>query len=240
MYAHKYRDNPLNRLNVDIVKLQNEGKSRERAVLQLALEFGMRLSEIEKLKEEDRTEEEAILEFLKGKKLQLTEDDQEMQEVVKEVQEEKIRKPSAGGVAKERPVTEQRTWKVLAKYFVHGLSYSLIMTLLVFVWIFFLAVLVVIGSFIGLIIGLIVLLFILGGLNSFLTETIWSIYTRTHWLSLLGHGFALFIALIVAHIPTIMLGLMAPSIPMTIVLFIVGAFIDGFVAKNVASFWEEY
>lgn len=239
MYAYKYRDNPLNRLNLDLVKLQNEGKSRERAVLELALQFGMRLSEIEKLTEEGRTREEAIIDFLKGKKLQLTEDDQEIQEIVKKVHEDKIHKPSISGVTKEKPAAEQGIWKVLAKYFVHGLSFSLIMTVLVFVWVFFLAVLIVMGSFIGLIIGLIVLLFIIGGLNSFLTETIWSIYTRTHWMSLLGHGFVLFIALIVAHIPTIIVGLMAPSIPVAIALFIVGAFIDGFVAKNVASFWEE-
>lgn len=153
--------------------------------------------------------------------------------------EDEIYQPPVSGVTKEKPATEHRNWKVLAKYFVHGLAFSVIMIFLVFLWSFVLAFLVVAGAFIGLIIGLLVLFFILGGLNSFLTEEIWSISTRTGWMSLLGHGVVLFIALIIAHIPSIIINLTVPSLPMTIVLFIAEAFIDGFVAKNVAGFWEE-
>ncbi len=239
IYAYKYADNPLNQLNLDIVKIQNEGKSRERAVLELASRSGLRLLEIEKLEDEGRTREEAILEFLKRKKLQLTEDDQEIQEIVKEAWD-KIYKPSVGEVTKEKPVSERSNWKVLAKYFVHGLAFSVIMIFLVFFWVILLAFLVVVGAFIGLIIGFTVFLFILGGLNSFLTENIWSISTSTGWMSLLGHGFVLFIALIISHIPSIVIDFTVPSLPTTIVLFIAGAFIDGFVAKNVAGFWKEY
>jgi L-cystine uptake protein TcyP (sodium:dicarboxylate symporter family) len=79
----------------------------------------------------------------------------------------------------------------------------------------------------------------LSGLNSYLTDIIWAIQTKTEWMSLLGHGFVLLIALIIVHIPDIIISLTIPSLATTIVLFIVNAFIDGFVAKNVASYWEE-
>lgn len=114
------------------------------------------------------------------------------------------------------------------------------MLALVFLWVFVYVFLIAIGAFIGLIMGFIVLLFILSGLNSFLTESIWSISVRQEWQSLLGHGALLLVALIIAHIPSIVIHLIAPSLATTIVLFIVEAFIDGFVAKNVASWWEEY
>jgi len=136
-------------------------------------------------------------------------------------------------------VEKEPWWKSLVKYFLHGLAFSVIFLLLAFVWAFILAILVVTGLVIGLIIGLILLLFIIGGLNSFLTGFIWSIPIKTGWKSLLGHGFVLFIALIIVHVPAIIMSSIVPNLATTIVLFIVYALIDGFVAKNVATYWEE-
>jgi hypothetical protein len=130
-------------------------------------------------------------------------------------------------------------FKTISKYFIHGVAFSIIMLALVFVWVFITVFLVVIGSVIGLLIGFVVYLFILSGLNSFLVNLIWSISIKTAWKSLLGHGFVLFILLIIVHIPAIIINLVVPSLAATIVLFVVNAFIDGFVAKNVASLWEE-
>jgi len=70
-------------------------------------------------------------------------------------------------------------------------------------------------------------------------QSIWSISTQQEWVSLLAHGFTLFVALIAAHIPAIIISLIVPSIATTIVMLIANAFIDGFVAKNVAGWWEE-
>jgi hypothetical protein len=135
--------------------------------------------------------------------------------------------------------TKRLGFKTISKYFMHGFAFSLIMLALFFVWVFVLVFLTVAGSFIGLVLGFVVLLFILSGVNSFLTESIWSISTQQEWVSLLFHGFTLFVALIAAHIPAIIISLIVPSIATTIVMFIANAFIDGFVAKNVASWWEE-
>jgi len=134
---------------------------------------------------------------------------------------------------------EEPWWKNLLKYFLHGLAFSVIMFLLSFVWAVILVILVVTGLLIGLIIGFIVLFFIMGGLNSFLTDLIWSIPIKTKWTSLLGHGFVLFIVLIIVGIPSIIISFVAPNLAIAIVLFIAYAFIDGFVAKSVATAWRE-
>ena len=129
--------------------------------------------------------------------------------------------------------------KTIPKYFIHGFAFSIIFIVLVFIWALIFALLIVIGSFIGFILGFIVLFFFLGGLNSFLTDLIWSIPIKTAWKSLLGHGFILFILLIIVHIPAVLTASFVPSTATTIALFIVNAFIDGLVAKNVAGWWKK-
>jgi len=130
--------------------------------------------------------------------------------------------------------------KVASKYFLHGILFSILGLVLVFLWAVLLIVLVVIGLFIGLIIGLLVLFFIVGGLNSFLTNIIWNMPVKTDWKSLLTHGFILSILLLVVHVPSMIVSLAAPSIATTIVLFVIYAFIDGLVAKRTAALgWRE-
>jgi energy-coupling factor transporter transmembrane protein EcfT len=58
-------------------------------------------------------------------------------------------------------------------------------------------------------------------------------------MSLLGHGLLLLVVLAIAHIPTLVVSLIVPSLPVLIVLFFVEAFINGFVAKNIAGLFEE-
>jgi len=131
---------------------------------------------------------------------------------------------------------EESSSRNVSKYFLHGILFSIIYLALVFVWV---NVLLVAEGLVGFIIAFIALFFILGGLNSFLTEVIWSISTKTGWKSLLGHGFVLFIALIIAHIPSMVINLAVSGLATVTVLFIVNGFIDGFVAKNVARWWED-
>jgi len=98
---------------------------------------------------------------------------------------------------------------------------------------------VAVGFILGLIIGFVLLFFILGGLNVALTGFIWSIPIKSDWKSLLAHGFVLFIALILVGVPSFIINLAAPGLATTIVVFIIYCFIDGYVAKGVAGFWEE-
>ena len=128
---------------------------------------------------------------------------------------------------------------LLVKYFVHGVLFSVIGIVLSFVWLAILIVLVVLGSFIGLLIGFVVLFFFIGGLNSMLTGFIWHVSIRTDWKTILLHGFVLSIAFIVVHIPSLVINLAVPSIVTVVVLFIIYAFVDGFVARYIAGMWQE-
>lgn len=128
---------------------------------------------------------------------------------------------------------------LLPRYFLHGLLFSLILIVLIFVWVFLAVALVVIGSILGLIIGIVLLFFIFGGINTFLMQEIWKISTRGGLLSLFTHGLALFLVLILVSIPSLVIYLLAPNIVVSVILFVVYCFVDGFVAKVVGGNWEE-
>jgi hypothetical protein len=127
----------------------------------------------------------------------------------------------------------------LLRYFGHEFAFSLLLLALGLMWAMLLVFLVVIGLFLGLIIGIILLLLILGGLNSFLALTVWSINVKSDWKNLLIHGLVLFILLIIVHIPSLIITYGVPGLMTTIALFIFNAFIDCYVAKHVALWWEE-
>lgn len=134
---------------------------------------------------------------------------------------------------------KENTWKTLAKYFVHGIVFSLLFTVLVIAWIFGFLILVILGSFIGLIIGLGILMLIIGGLNSFLTGLLWFRVKTSFWC-ILGHGIVLFIVLLIVNgIFVLAPSLAFPGIGTTVVTFVIGSFLDGFVGKKVAGWWKE-
>jgi hypothetical protein len=136
---------------------------------------------------------------------------------------------------------EQFSWPSrLARYFLHGIAFSILFMLLAFVWVIILAILVVVGSLIGLIIGFVVLFFFMAGLNTVLTDSIWSTTVDSGWKTLLIHGLGLFFALFFADLPRyIFVSRNEQNLALSIGVFIVYSFIDGFIAKNVASLWEE-
>ena len=134
---------------------------------------------------------------------------------------------------------EESWWWDLVKYFFHGISFSVILLFLGFLWVFVLAALVVVGLFIGFIIGLLVLFFFIGGLNSVLTALIWDLDITVEWKSVLLHGFVLFIVLLIVDIPGLILNIAVPSLATTISLFVIYCFIDGLISKKIAQNWEE-
>jgi hypothetical protein len=128
---------------------------------------------------------------------------------------------------------------LLPRYFLHGLLFSLILIILIFVWAFLAVVLVFIGSILGLIIGIVLLFFIFGGINTYLMQGIWGISIKSNMLSLFTHGLALFLVLLLVSIPSLIVSLLAPNIAVSIVLFVFYCFVDGYVAKAVGGNWEE-
>lgn len=129
--------------------------------------------------------------------------------------------------------------KDVAKYFIHGIAFSFLFLILAVAWVFILAILVGIGFIIGLIIGLIVLFLILGGLNTFLTSMLWFNVKSGFW-DLLIHGVTLFFILLIAGIfIQLMPNLLLPGTATTVVMFLIGSFVDGFIAQRVAQWWRE-
>lgn len=128
---------------------------------------------------------------------------------------------------------------LLYKYFIHGILFSILSLVLVFGWALIFVTLVFVGFIIGFIIGLIVLFLVVGWLNVFLTGSIWGITVESNWLILIVHGFVLFVALLIASIPQILISVLASNLVMDIALFIIYCFINGYIAKNVAGLWKE-
>lgn len=128
---------------------------------------------------------------------------------------------------------------LLPRYFLHGLLFSLISIILIFVWVFLAVALVFIGSILGLIIGIVLLFFIFGGINTYLMQGIWGISTKSNLLSLFTHGLALFLVLLLVSIPSLIVNLLSPNIAVSVVLFVFYCFVDGYVAKAVGGNWEE-
>lgn len=129
--------------------------------------------------------------------------------------------------------------RILAKYFVHGIAFSLLFSVLAIAWALIFVILVLIGFILGLIIGIIILILIVGGLNSLITSLLW-FRVKTSFFNVLGHGIVLTIALVIANsIFVLAPSLLVPGIATTIITLIIGSFIDGFIVKKIAGWWEE-
>jgi len=130
-------------------------------------------------------------------------------------------------------------WKDLAKYFVHGIAFSILFLILGIVWAFIFALLVFVGFIIGLVIGLGLLFLIVGYLNSVITSFLWFEVKTSFW-DLFLHGVALFIVLLIVNgIFVTVPSLVFPGIATTLITLIIAAVLDGFVGKKVAGLWEQ-
>lgn len=128
---------------------------------------------------------------------------------------------------------------LLVKYFAHGILFSILGLVLGFVWAGVFLVLVLFGFIIGLIIGFVIFFLFMGWLNSIVTDIVWHIPIKTNWASVFFHGLVLSIAFIVVHVPSLIVNLAIPSTITVVLLLIVYAFVDGFIAKHIAGMWEE-
>jgi hypothetical protein len=127
----------------------------------------------------------------------------------------------------------------MAKYFLHGIVFSILFLVLAFAWIFLLLFLTAIGFIIGLIIGFGVLLLIVGFLNSSITSLLWFEVKTSFW-DLFFHGLALFIILLVVNGIFVSVPLLVfPGIATTVATLILATFLNGFVGKKVAGLWEK-
>ena len=242
-YAYKYPSEPLNQLKADITKLQQQGKSRERAVLELSLQSGLRLLELDKLKKEAGSEEEAITEYLKNETLEFDEDSPETKDLVRKILEGQAFK-SSDTLGHVRNQAGSRLPLPL-KYFIHGFAFSLLFRILAIVWIVAFAVLVGVGFIIGWVIGIGSLFLMIGYLNGAIAKWLWFDVRQGFW-QVLAHGIILFIILLLIdlvfrELPNFVFnaGARVPYPLVLIITFLVTTLLYGFVARKVASLWSD-
>lgn len=134
---------------------------------------------------------------------------------------------------------KEKAWKIITKYFIHGIVFSFFFTVLVIAWTIGLLMLVVLGSFIGLAIGVAVLILTVGFLNAVITTQLW-FKVKTGFWDLLLHGLVFFIVLLIVN-GIFVMGprFVFPGIATTIITFIIGSFLDGLVGKRIAGWWKE-
>jgi hypothetical protein len=118
IYAYKDTGNPIRELNLEIAKLQHGNKSRERAVLELALHLNLGIRELREFREQGLSEEKAISKFLKGEKLQVTDDDPEIDRILSKTYRIKMFNTSAKTyVRKENAYTPTILWYLVPLFF---------------------------------------------------------------------------------------------------------------------------
>ncbi len=125
------------------------------------------------------------------------------------------------------------------KYTGHGLAFSLLFLIVGLVWSVIFFVLVICGFLIGLVIGIVLFFVFMGYVNSIVTEVLW-FPMRTGFLSCLGHGFLLFLALLPINLVLFGVQLVVqPGLPVALVLFLATSPLVGVIAKFVARIWEQ-
>lgn len=127
----------------------------------------------------------------------------------------------------------------LAKYFAHGILFSLITVALFFPLLALMLILIIFGSFIGLLIGLGLLFLVVGLINGVLGSFLWDIERGEGLLKTLFHGLVLDVMLLIVSLVTFYLpSLFFPGIATQVVAFVITAPIDGAIGKQVASWFS--
>ncbi|TFG14658.1 hypothetical protein EU537_03035 [Candidatus Thorarchaeota archaeon] len=126
------------------------------------------------------------------------------------------------------------------RYYLHGFLWSVLLTVIAIGGVVILGPMVLIGSFLGLILVLILIFYAMGYLNKALTSFLWDEYINSNWMSLLFHGFLLFLVLLFLHLPVgvvviVLSSTMPPILESILPMLLVYPFIDGFIAKAIGD-----
>lgn len=81
--------------------------------------------------------------------------------------------------APPQSVADLALWSRVLRYFLHGVAFSVLITVLGVFWIFSLVILITIGSFLGLILGFAILFPLVGGMNTLISRFVWGFYMRS-------------------------------------------------------------
>jgi magnesium-transporting ATPase (P-type) len=137
---------------------------------------------------------------------------------------------------------KNKTWRRLAKYFYHGLGFSLLAFVLTYESMDFntraqtlpmMPLLLILGF-----VGVALLVLMIGIVNSALTTWLWFQVETSFW-SMMLQGIALLVPLWIVSIPFFLAYLAFSSIATIVAVIVFQAFADGFVCKKVAETWKK-
>ncbi len=150
---------------------------------------------------------------------------------------------------------DDSTGIIVAKCFMHGAAFFYLMVVLLVAWIFvalMIAVRIVPGvqlgvlSILSIIIANFAIMFIaVGWLNAQVSQHVWKVQVKQKWLSLLGHGFRLFIVIAIAGMPFMIINAMMRSadlwtyVKFIIVNFLIHSLVIGYICKRVAEVFTD-
>lgn len=135
-----------------------------------------------------------------------------------------------------------KTWRALAKYFCHGLGFSLLVFFLTYESMVFnsgaetlplIPVLLIMG-----LVGVALLVIMMGIVNTALTTRLWFQVETSFW-SMMLHGIALIVPLWIVSVPFFLVYFTFPSVATILAVTVFQAFVDGFVCKRVAETWRK-
>jgi magnesium-transporting ATPase (P-type) len=174
------------------------------------------------------------------------EESQKRQRIINDSVARELQGPSEGKIeAKADEVGPEngtnKTWGRLAKYFYHGLGFSLLVFVLTYESMDFTTraqTLPMVPSLVLGFVGAALLVLMIGIVNSALTTRLWFRVETSFW-SMMLQGIALLVPLWIVSIPFFLAYLAFPSIAAILTVIVFQAFADGFVCKKVAETWRK-
>jgi len=127
---------------------------------------------------------------------------------------------------------------LLPRYFVQGMLFSLLNLGPAVGWSLITAAFASLTGIAGLVVGVVLLFFLMAAINIVLTGSLWDLSVRDGFGGLFVHGITLFLILLIVSIPALILNNLFPSLAVRLAMLILYSLIDGYVAVNVASYWE--
>lgn len=130
----------------------------------------------------------------------------------------------------------------IGKYLIHGFVFSIMMLGAEVVLASTLPMLIIFASFLGICIWLGLVFLSWGCINGMLCHWLWRFRAKQHWASLIGHGFVMFLVLLIVELPiTALLQLAMANISPGIFVSVQIAslsIIDGIIGKAVGGMFK--
>ena len=128
--------------------------------------------------------------------------------------------------------------KIVLKYFLHGLFFSLLVTFLIIGSLFIGAGLILAAGILGLVALVAIMAVLFGVANNLINRAVWGDSMNWSILALLIHGLGLFVALVIVNCVIVLLPqLFFPGLITVIVMWIPTNIVDGKVCRSIAQRW---